>query len=363
MCIGARLMERRGVFISHAHEDHELAESVRRLLEAALGLDAADITCTSDPDYGLKRGDDLRDAIRHRLDSAKALFLLATPAARDKDWVNFECGHADAARASGEMAFYILAPTSSLDACVPAPYRRDVAVTLSDGSDVHAFVGQLRKTLPAGNPAVTTDYIAALLNLERRCARLEHEQANSERAKELESMRSNLNRLTALSNWKLAAACLIGLVLAALGSWWTSSRFTSYYDTLMEKNRTIYQAEIEKSKDEHSKDLVEATTRFDQQLKDLPFSGVVQDGQFKPLPCTAVEALVPDGKNREPRRVPQTCNRGGTFTFSGQELQADPRDPITLVVRVGRASHRLPIHRSEERLAIPILGVGSGGGQ
>ena len=347
-------MVRTGIFISHAHEDHELAESVRRLLETALDLNPADVTCTSDPDYGLKRGDDLRDAIRHRLDAAKALFLLATPAARQKDWVNFECGYADAARARGEMAFYILAPTPSLIASVADPYTKDVAVTLSDGADVHAFVGQLRQTFtltPAN--ATAADYVAALLKVEQRCAALALQELKSEHLTEVQSVRAELTRVSTHRNWKLAAACLLGLVLAALGSWWISSSVVSSVTSK-------YEAALKTSKDDHSRDMEEASARWDQELKKLPFSGLVGDGTYKPLKCTTVEALVPDGRNRPVRHVAQTCNPGGTFTFSGDELQADPRDPITLLVNVGGTPHRLQVYRSKEVLAIPILGNSAG---
>src|SRR5262245_51790282 len=94
---------RTGIFISHAHEDQELAKAVCDLLEQALGLSRTDITCTSDASYGLKVGEELGDEIRKRIDGAQALFLLSTPAASQRAWVAYECGYADASREKGEL--------------------------------------------------------------------------------------------------------------------------------------------------------------------------------------------------------------------------------------------------------------------
>jgi hypothetical protein len=138
---------RTGIFISHAHEDEDLAEALREHLEVVLGVDRASITSTSDPNYGLARGGELDDQIRQRLNTAKALFLIATRHSQGKDWVQFECGYADQAHAKGELQLYVLTPSASQLDSVPAPYRDRVAVTLSHAGDLHAFDAQLRKTL------------------------------------------------------------------------------------------------------------------------------------------------------------------------------------------------------------------------
>ena len=137
---------RTGVFISHAHEDEELAESLRELLEQVLGIDRSQITCTSDPSYGLVPGNELDDQIRQRLNNAKALFLLATPHSRGKDWVAYECAYADQAQVKGDMRLYVLTPSASQLESVPAPYRGRIAVTLSKAADLNEFASQLRKT-------------------------------------------------------------------------------------------------------------------------------------------------------------------------------------------------------------------------
>src|SRR5262245_13662282 len=102
-------MARTGVFISHAHEDRELAQALAGLLKTGLELYPSNITCTSEADYGLERGGDVREQITKRLNSAKALLLLATPVSHTRDWVQYECAIADAARADG-LQFFIVTP-------------------------------------------------------------------------------------------------------------------------------------------------------------------------------------------------------------------------------------------------------------
>src|SRR5260221_14492981 len=169
------------VFISHAHEDHEIAQAIRQLILASLGLTADDVTCTSDVESGLSRGEDLMDQLRRRLKEANALLLLATPASRKKEWVNFELGFAENIRDSGQMRSYVLIPTTFSHDVVPAPYQSRVSVTLSNGVDVQAFITQLRSSLEVTESKVPAAvYLGALLNLEQRCAALERSQIQAE---------------------------------------------------------------------------------------------------------------------------------------------------------------------------------------
>src|SRR5262249_43962008 len=60
------------------------SRSVRQLLELALERNKDEITCTSEPRYGLTLGAHITEEVIERLRSAKALFLLATKASRGK---------------------------------------------------------------------------------------------------------------------------------------------------------------------------------------------------------------------------------------------------------------------------------------
>jgi hypothetical protein len=170
-------MSRTGLFISHAHEDRDLAGALRQLLEDALRAANPDITCTSDADYGLERGADLKEQIERRLESAKALFLVATPASRHKDWVQFECAYAESIP---DLRFYILIATTSREESIPAPYNNDVTVMLTSGGDVFAFVKQLRRSFEIGDES-DHSYVPALLDLVDRAAALELERVDAAR--------------------------------------------------------------------------------------------------------------------------------------------------------------------------------------
>lgn len=336
-----------GVFISHAHEDRELARSLRQLLASALALAPDDITCTSDADYGLDRGERLMDQIKERLRSAQALFLLATPAARQKEWVNFECGFADAARDRGELEFYVLIPTPSHRDAVPQPYRDRVAVTLSNGADLHAFIGQVRRTFDIPGPNGDSDeYISALLDLEQRALAIEQQ-----------AITSGKNAQTTQSYRRLAAAATVGALLFGVAGLVLGHRRGAAQVTEYEAQARESVARVNDLEAQISAQAREADVACEAELKRLPFSGLVHDaGSLRPVPCTKVEALFPDSQTGSDRRVSQDCDSGGTFTFLGEQLLSDPRQPIALEVRVGAKGFRLPIVRSQARLAIPISG-------
>src|SRR5262245_13634709 len=100
------------IFISHAHADRELAGNVREMLQAALTLRDDEIVCTSDGNYDLDSGGDLKQQLMQRLQSATAFFLLASEATRGKDWVGFECGVATQIQADEKkLELHILTPT------------------------------------------------------------------------------------------------------------------------------------------------------------------------------------------------------------------------------------------------------------
>jgi len=176
---------RTGVFISHAHEDRQLAECLRKLLEQALGPDPAPITCTSDHDrkHGLAPGGELDQQIRARLDATRVFILLATHASSQSQWVHFECGHADAASRRNEVQFYVVVPSDALGAHVPEPYSGKVRVDLSDGMAVHQFVADVRPLLNSGHMPVGDHYIGALLELEHCSGVLERARIAADRQK------------------------------------------------------------------------------------------------------------------------------------------------------------------------------------
>jgi hypothetical protein len=320
-------MARTGIFISHAHEDRDLAQSLAALLKAALELEAADITCTSDAEYGLERGADLRDQITTRLQSAKALFLLATPASHTRDWVQYECAIADAAHADG-LQFYIVTPLGAHREIVPDPYVGRVSVTLSCAGDLHAFVKQLRKTFGVGT--ASSAYIDPMLELVDRAvpATVAHQRAA------LEKQAARGERRT-----KIAAAVAIACALfAAAGAWamvWATGRERTYAAEIRQLNAD-HAKDLEEKDKLRSEQLRQAELAADEAFKQFSFSGLFQDSRFKQVPCSKVEVFVPDAVTGGERQVLKPCDGRGTFIFSGPELQVDARIPIRLRAHLGR---------------------------
>jgi hypothetical protein len=321
-------MARTGVFISHAHEDRDLAQSLADLLKAALELAPADITCTSDADYGLDKGGDLRDQITQRLQSARALFLLATPSSHSRDWVQYECAVADAARNDG-LQFYIVTPLSTHRGIVPDPYMGRVSVTLSCAEEVHAFVKQLRKTFGAGAGS-SSAYVEPMLDLIDRSRPLEI--ASQRGVLEKRASDSERQRKTALV---AAAICALFAAVGGGTMVWGLTREKAHA-TEMEQLKGEHQKALAEKDSELSTQLLKAEMAADEAFKQFSFSGLFQDSRLKPVPCSKVEVFVPDETNGGEREVGKPCDGRGAFIFSGPELRVDARVPIRLRAHLGR---------------------------
>src|SRR5262249_54026089 len=133
----------------------------------------------------------------------------------------------------------------------------------------------------------------------------------------------------------------VGLMLLGFGGW----KYTADIQALKRQ-----QAEDAKNID------YEANAACSRELETLPFAGLIQYSDRKPVPCTTVEAELLDSDRKTLKRVSQGCDQGlngstGTFAF-GPDFRADPRTNISLVVRVGdKATYKVPVTRSKERLA------------
>jgi len=80
------------VFISFAHEDAGVAETVRALIEYELKLSGQVFTMTDQSQ--IKAGDDWLMKIRDELTSADIVVLILSKRSIAKPWVNFEAGGA-----------------------------------------------------------------------------------------------------------------------------------------------------------------------------------------------------------------------------------------------------------------------------
>lgn len=333
---------RTGIFISHANEDEDLAECLRELLQAALGIEDVAITCTSDEAYGLERGADLEDQIRHRLRTAKALFCLATPNAIASDWVRYECAYADQASADGEMSFYLLAPTASDISSIPEPFRDRLTVTLSEARDLHAFVGQLRDTFRVARPgAAESRVFEAVLRLHSRGAALERERLKDQHEEEIQALRGRqAGQVKALQDttarlWRerIGATLAAGVLLTALGVsvYMHSGEVASYARTIAAHDGVV--AEL---KARHAaameKQLLEIDQKVTEEFRSFPFVGIFRNARNQIVPCVSVTAYVPQD-NGENKPIGKNCT-DGRFTFNAKELGVDPRETFTLIARV-----------------------------
>jgi hypothetical protein len=343
-------MARNGLFISHAHEDRDLAGCLRQLIEDALRPANPEITCTSDADYGLERGADLKEQIEQRLESARALFLLATPVSRHKDWVQFECAYASSIP---DLDLYILVPTTAREDSVPAPFSNEVTVTLCSGADVYAFMKQLRQNFgiaEGGDPA----YVPALLDLVDRCTAIERNtiDASHRAAIEQEKARAARDRKTFVTLAVLTGA--LGLLSGLVVDYLRVSEYRADYAARLEALRIEHTTNLDGVRREMSDQILKAEQARDAELKSLPFSGVFQDGLSRTVRCTEVEANVPDAAKGQERKIQRRCDDSGRFAFSGLELQADPRERILLKVIVGSSRYELPVTRADAQLSIAL---------
>jgi TIR domain len=342
---------RSGIFISHAHEDEDLARCLRELLQSIFGP-RFPITCTSDDAYGLQRGAELDDQIRNRLDGANALFLLATAASRQRDWVQFECAYADQARARGEMHFYVLTPTSADIGSVPAPYRERIAVTLSHATDVLAFTKQLRAELGvAADPVDETHTFDALLALHARAAKLERAALEED----VHRLAGERDRLSRHHKWSQASALVLlaALLVSAVVQWRQMTNLRSEHSAELARLNQSHQRELEGK-------TLEMEKARDTELRSLPFSGFLQDAHNRMVPCVRVTARVFDADGK-PRDVVKDC-KAGRFTYGVRELGVDPRERFTLAVDVPRNFPDvpdLPVDRSTAYVALLITSGGS----
>jgi hypothetical protein len=356
----ASLPTRSGIFISHAHEDGELAQAVNELLKSALGVGVSEITCTSDDEFGLQRGEALDDQIRSRLDSAQALFLLATPAARHKDWVQYECAYADQASTRGDMHFYVLTPIPSHANSVPAPYRERIAVTMSRGTDLHTFVQQLRRTFAHSPGPGDKDYVSTLLRVHARCVGMELDELqqqnrqldNDRRVLDENCVRleKQIGRFRIQRWWSQAAAILIVVALIAI-----SLLQRRDHDATIETLQAAHKEELDRRDAEANERTLEIERQRDAEFRSFPLSGLFQDGQDRLIPCVRVTAHVVEANGQE-RSVEKDC-RQGRFTFGGSELGVDPRERFKLTVAVRDDTHEVLVDRPTALVALPIRGI------
>lgn len=81
------------VFISHAHEDHQLARAWQKLIKAST-LDQVRPWYSSDelPSGGIEYGEEWRKTVTDRVSQSNTILLIVTPGSMERPWLVWEAG-------------------------------------------------------------------------------------------------------------------------------------------------------------------------------------------------------------------------------------------------------------------------------
>jgi hypothetical protein len=82
------------VFISHSHQDRELAKALVNFLRMAVRLESKEIRCTSYLPAGLDPGAKINEALRRDIEDCEFFFPLITTSSLKSEFVFFEIGAA-----------------------------------------------------------------------------------------------------------------------------------------------------------------------------------------------------------------------------------------------------------------------------
>jgi TIR domain len=301
---------RTGVFISHAHDDAELAGLLSQLLQFSLGLPTDRITCTSHEQTGLQSGEPVRAQIRKRLDSAAVLILLSTRHAKGKDWLDYEPAYAEAQN----VPVHILIPSDRDKDTIPDPYRDRLFVTLTSGDQIVALLDQLARQLSAAVPAVRPLDLAAILSHVHGATLEEHERAAEQR------------------RWIGMFTAAVLLATVAIVYLLTENK--RWKDDSLAAQRALVDRQAESSRQ-----ITELTEEHRRQLKQFSLRGQVS---MRPRLPPNARLEVYRNQNQPPIGSDE-LDDNGEYAFEKGDLDMDPFERVDFVVTVpgGRKSKKV----------------------
>lgn len=132
-----------GVFVSHAHQDSDIARRLINALEAAMRVPDGAIRCTSVQGYKLDLGSMPADVLRRELVSADTVVAILTPHSLASQWVLFELG---AAWIQVKQAIPLLAGDIR-EVDLPGPLSSASLGRLDNPSALVQFLAQVEKSL------------------------------------------------------------------------------------------------------------------------------------------------------------------------------------------------------------------------
>ena len=127
------------VFVSHAHEDKDLAQRLVRAIELGLHVPSDAIRCTSVPGYDFTPGTDFVEALKEELTGASCVVGLWTQRGMKSQWCLFELG---AAWGLAHKTLFLSLGTEALRD-PPAGFRSIHASQLSDAGQLRRFLEEL----------------------------------------------------------------------------------------------------------------------------------------------------------------------------------------------------------------------------
>jgi hypothetical protein len=139
------------IFISHSHEDKDVATQLIEFLRSALDIEAQRIRCTTVDGYRLPVGTPTNEGLRVELLEAQAFVVLVTPNSLESKYVFFELGARWGARkplapilAAGATINNLKEPLSSLN-----------VLSCNEPSQLHQLISDLGQILgrTPGNPS------------------------------------------------------------------------------------------------------------------------------------------------------------------------------------------------------------------
>lgn len=129
------------LFVSHAHEDGDIAKRLVRAIEVGLDVPSDAIRCTAVPGYDFRPGTDFVQALREELTGARCVVGLWTATSRESQWCLFELG---AAWGLAHKTLFLSLDGETLRD-PPAGFRGIQASQLSDRAQLYRFLEQLQR--------------------------------------------------------------------------------------------------------------------------------------------------------------------------------------------------------------------------
>jgi TIR domain len=129
------------VFISHAHDDKQLAEQLVTAIDLGLQVPPAAIRCTSVPGYDFAPGTDFIETLKNELSEAACVIGLLTPNSVKSQWCLFELG---AAWGLAQKTLFLSLGAEALQD-PPAGFRSIQASQLSDAGQLRRFLDEIAR--------------------------------------------------------------------------------------------------------------------------------------------------------------------------------------------------------------------------